>query len=508
MAEEKKGSWCDIFKTFKYAISPQKLLVALVGLIVFNLLSIAFFQENTMLISARDHLGNAFSLATGQPVPPYNTFVEPGAGPSGYSMNMPESGINLMAAAQELGQVPLSFLPFPPEGSTPSETAWHYVRLAVFYLCIWIVFAAIVGVITRISAVQVARDENIGLKEAFKFAMRKYLSYFAPPVLVLIAFLIVGVLLNFLIGLLNLIPVVGPTIFALLFPVSLVLGLTAVIVILFGTLGSPLMGPAIGVEGQDTFDALSRAYHYSIQRLGRYVLYMVILFFFMALSGWFVKTFIIRGIDRVTERAFVFSGLGTDVKEQAPAAEDRADESGGDADSRLGEKVSRTATRYQRMVQGYRYTWPLRANYIINRGGEKRFVEAKLPGDIVMEKVQPDNEGRGGGYRVIRGGSNMFVVNKGEGDYEIVKIELESHEEVGGFILGVWLKGLYYLSGAFVISFFFTGSTIIYYILRKQIDGAELDEVYIEGEEEEFEFGEEPEEENQAEETEETEETK
>ena len=102
----------------------------------------------------------------------------------------------------------------------------------------------------------------------------------------------------------------------------------------------------------------------------------------------------------------------------------------------------------------------------------------------------------------------MFVVNKGEGDYEIVKIELESHEEVGGFILGVWLKGLYYLSGAFVISFFFTGSTIIYYILRKQIDGAELDEVYIEGEEEEFEFGEEPEEENQAEETGETEETK
>ena len=45
MAEEKKGCWCDIFKTFKYAISPQKILVALVGLIFFNVLCLAVFQQ-------------------------------------------------------------------------------------------------------------------------------------------------------------------------------------------------------------------------------------------------------------------------------------------------------------------------------------------------------------------------------------------------------------------------------------------------------------------------------
>jgi hypothetical protein len=454
MAEEKKGSWCDIFKTFKYAISPQKLLVALIGLVVFNLLSIAFFQENPMFITAGEHLGKAFSLAAGQPVPPYNTMPEAG-------VNLPDSGINLLGAAKELAQVPLSFVLGPKAGATLSESRWHYARLVLFYLCVWVVFAAIVGVITRISAVQVARDENIGLKEGFKFSLYKYPSYFVPPVLVVIAFLIVGVLLNFVIGLLNLIPVVGPTIFAILFPVCLLLGLAAVVVMVFGVLGSPLMGPAIGVEGQDTFDALSRAYHYSIQRLGRYVLYMVVLLFFMAVSVWFVKTFIIQGIDSVTKEAFVLSGLGTDLQDQKPPVRAALE---GEA-NQDGEKVS----RYERMVQAYRYTWPLRANYIVERNG-----------------------------------SLMLVGEKEEGDVVEMAIELDGGEEVGGFILGIWLKGLYYLIGAFAISFFFTGSTIIYYILRKQIDGAELDEVYMEGEEEEFEFGEEPQEETESEETEES----
>ena len=74
---------------------------------------------------------------------------------------------------------------------------------------------------------------------------------------------------------------------------------------------------------------------------------------------------------------------------------------------------------------------------------------------------------------------------EGEGktlrDPVVREIPLSTGESIGGFILVGWLKAMRYLVGAFVLCFFLTGSTIIYYVLRKQIDGAEMDEVFIEG---------------------------
>jgi len=127
MAEEKKGSWTDIFKTFKYAISPQKIVVAFVGLIVFNLLNYAWFREHPILVTAGRHLANAFSFAFGY--------------------NGSESGINLMSAAREMAQIFWSLVPI----NAQSATFLDVVRLGSFYLIVWIVFALIVGVITRIS---------------------------------------------------------------------------------------------------------------------------------------------------------------------------------------------------------------------------------------------------------------------------------------------------------------------------------------------------------------------
>jgi hypothetical protein len=375
-----------------------------------------------------------------------------------------------------LGEIFWSFIPIRWSQAAFSDV----VKMAVFYLFVWLVFSAVVGVITRISAVQIARDENIGIREGIKFAWRKYLSYFAPPVLVVIAFLVVGVLLNFIFSIPSAIPQVGPTLFALLFPVMIVFGLAAVVVILFGTLGSPLMGPAIAVEGQDTFDALSRAYHYSIQRLGRYVFYLVVLLLFMCVATWFVNSFIINGIETVTAKAATMVDFGGD-----------------------------TTGRYERMATAYRDTWPIRAEYEINRGGSIIEVNENelAPGDIpITDKgTKP--------FKVIRGGKIMLVVTaKNDKDFgdlvmkkddiEIKKIELKDGEDIGGFILGIWLKGLHYIVGAFAISFFFTGCTMIYFVLRKQIDGAELDEVYMEGEDEEFEFGDESEENEKAKESE------
>ncbi len=40
--------------------------------------------------------------------------------------------------------------------------------------------------------------------------------------------------------------------------------------------------------------------------------------------------------------------------------------------------------------------------------------------------------------------------------------------------------------GAFVISFYFSANTIIYYLLRREVDATEMDDVYLEQSDEDF----------------------
>jgi len=42
------------------------------------------------------------------------------------------------------------------------------------------------------------------------------------------------------------------------------------------------------------------------------------------------------------------------------------------------------------------------------------------------------------------------------------------------------------LLGAFAISFYFSANTIIYYLMRREVDATELDDVYVEETEDEF----------------------
>ncbi|MFH1550728.1 MAG: hypothetical protein ABIH04_09225 [Planctomycetota bacterium] len=436
MPEETKGTWRDIFKSFKYAISPQKLLVAFLAIIWFNILNFVFFGNITILSNVVRHINDAF-LATFQ-------------------------GLNPVEGAKTFLGIPAAFVPDFPGWC--SSTAGKVLYGLLFYLVVWIPAAFFIGVITRISAVQVGRDENVGLKEAVRFASRKYLSFFLPLVLVILAFVVVGIVFNLIIGLVGYIPFVGEILVPLLgYPLAILISLGAVMVIVFGLLGAPLMAPAIGVEGQDSFDALSRSYHYSVQRLGRYVVCLAVLLLFMAASVWFIKTIIVKQIRFVSIQAFQFIPLDredVDARKKDEVKEDRL-----------------VMDQYERMIAAYEYTWPLQANHKI----QTDVGDAATP--IIITKWVPKKEL-----------DELIERNKKEGRLEplvLANLKLSTGEAVGGFILVIWLKCLGYLVGAFALSFFLTGSTIIYFILRRQIDGAEFDEVYIEGEEEEFEFGEE-----------------
>ncbi len=57
---------------------------------------------------------------------------------------------------------------------------------------------------------------------------------------------------------------------------------------------------------------------------------------------------------------------------------------------------------------------------------------------------------------------------------------LSASEALGGFFIAIWVFLLVGLVIAFAISFFFCGYTLIYLLLRKDVDATEIDEVYVE----------------------------
>ncbi|MGA2496242.1 MAG: hypothetical protein ABSH20_00790 [Tepidisphaeraceae bacterium] len=54
------------------------------------------------------------------------------------------------------------------------------------------------------------------------------------------------------------------------------------------------------------------------------------------------------------------------------------------------------------------------------------------------------------------------------------------------FFVQVWMHLIVFVLGAFAISFYFCSNTIIYYLLRKDVDATEMDDVFIEETEEDF----------------------
>lgn len=136
------------------------------------------------------------------------------------------------------------------------------------------VFALFGGAVHRIAAVQAAREESLGLIDAFDFARRKWLSFFAAPLMPPAILLFVGVLL-FVGGLIARAPVLD-VLAGLIWIVPLLAGL---IMAIFGlaSLGVwPLMAPAIATEGTDAFDAFSRGVGYTFERRWRTPFYYLV----------------------------------------------------------------------------------------------------------------------------------------------------------------------------------------------------------------------------------------
>jgi hypothetical protein len=70
--------------------------------------------------------------------------------------------------------------------------------------------------------------------------------------------------------------------------------------------------------------------------------------------------------------------------------------------------------------------------------------------------------------------------------YETNTDALTAGESLGAFLIAFWNYLAISMLGAFAISFYFSVNTIIYYLMRREVDATELDDVYLEQAEEDF----------------------
>ena len=260
---------------------------------------------------------------------------------------------------------------------------------------VWAIFG---GAITRIAAVQFARDERISLREALSFSRTKFLSFLGGPLfpLVLVAVIVLFCAAG---GAMSAIPWFGPVFAGTLWILPLIAGFCMAFLLLGLAVGWPLMFATVSVEGSDTFDAMSRTYAYVIQRPWHYLFYALTAVVYGSICSLFVLLF--------ADLLVHFAGWA---------------------------------------VQ-FGYAW---------RGGE-------LISQLAYYAPW------GSGWRP---------------DEQVA--EPEGVVRFAAWFAAFWLHGTFLLVAGFAYSYFWSASTIIYYLLRRDVDSIELEEVYLEGSEQEL----------------------
>ncbi len=276
-----------------------------------------------------------------------------------------------------------------------------------------LIFAFFGGALCRSAAVQSARDESISLRESLCFGCQKFKEFVLAPALPLLILAVMAVIM-FVAGLIaGAIPVVGELIAGVLYPLGLLGGFAAALILLALVLGFHLMWPTIAAEGSDGFDALSRAGNYVISRIWHVGFYSAVLLFYGALSYVLVRLVAVLTM----KLSYSFVGWGMNIFHSAKAAD----------------------------VHKLDVMWQMPA-----------WTDLPL---LPMAGV--------------RWWGTFF------------NAPMRWSEWLFTWPMAFWAYILVGLVGAFVVSFFFCGSTQMYFLLRREVDATDFEEVYYEEPEEE-----------------------
>ncbi|HZE95937.1 MAG TPA: hypothetical protein VE981_02810 [Planctomycetota bacterium] len=432
---ELKGDWRDLFNGFMVALDLRKCFLALLGIFV----TICACGGLTIV------LGNSIDRRTVEP--PKNLILHEWWHTQQVSWDVIYNGayviepVAVSAAPSGAMMAPKSA---PVTVSTPllkRVKASAFVRIGytvvfvLLFLTIWSYFG---GAIARIAAYEIAKDgERIETRKALQFARRKFWSFFWAPLICIIGFFfffvcnyaggLVGSILDF--------AKIGAPLVALLLPLALLSGFIMTLICVGTVTGMPLFAPAVAAEGTDSFDAVSRGFSYVYSRPWHYIWYQVVSSVYGYVCIGFVILFAILmchlGIEAGAQ-GFELSGVWK------PGA---------------FHKVANES-------------WAL----ILSKDHQPCGLYSWDPMDVLKT---PHPYGR-----LQHLGNSIVGVN-----FEDRGV-FEGKDTFASFLITFWLAITLGLALGYVVSFFISQQTMIYYILRKKVDGIEMNEVFEESEEE------------------------
>ena len=138
---------------------------------------------------------------------------------------------------------------------------WYFLFGTVASMAVW----SFIGLaIARVCLLRLTRNETIGIDDAFDFAFDHWLASFGGVSIPLAAALVLCVPAS-IIGLLMTFDL-GAAFVSLIWPLVLVIGSAMALLLLGLTYAWPLIVSSAACEGQNAFDAMTRAFAYVFQR--------------------------------------------------------------------------------------------------------------------------------------------------------------------------------------------------------------------------------------------------
>jgi hypothetical protein len=320
---------------------------------------------------------------------------------------------------------------------SPRNDFWsrfYFLCVTLWTLLTWSLFG---GAITRIAAVEIARNDSVGLFEALRYTFKRFVYYITAPLFPLgvVFFVLVGLAIF---GLLYMIPAVGDVLIAGLgWPLALIGGLIMAVA-LVGLISWPLMSATISAEGSDSWEAVSRAYSYLINRPWQCVWYSVVAIAYGGVIVFF--------IGFMSSLAVYLAKWGVS---QTPFIQ-------------MAGRDPSFLFVYAPTSFGWRE--------LLLEGTEVNGAEV-----VASRTSRVSETGIVGG---ISRSNRISAEN-----YAAYYNTLKWYNKLGAGLVAFWL-GLVFLGVlGFGYAYFWVASTIIYMLLRRSMDAAEMDEVYFEEDE-------------------------
>lgn len=246
---ESESIWHSLWRVFRIALDPRKLVLAAAGLALLWcgrwVIAQLPFGDGHVAVAPWNQLG---------PLPAWSTLLAGTAGWTSLFQTVLSAARQVLAPLEPLLEVVT--LPWSREQSWPA-LARMWTEL-LWSLGVWSVFG---GAIARLAALEFATKNRASLWSGFSFALKRFLSFFAAPLLPIAAILALWACCA-IGGALGHIPYVGETIVALLWGLGFCAGLLIVLIAVATCGGWPLMIAGIATEASDGFDGFSRSFSY------------------------------------------------------------------------------------------------------------------------------------------------------------------------------------------------------------------------------------------------------